>query len=310
MQTQTTETPALTLDSADLSISDYRALREGREVPKAIVEADSAAEAANADAETAVAAESTETTNEEPKEDPKPKKGERVSGRISELTAQIRDLKSQLAAKGGAVEAPKIEPKAAVETPTIPPDPNDPEPVAEKFDNYVEWQKAWNRWDRRQENRANEAARVAADRQTAAAAKASTWQEQVTKASEEIADFAEVAQNPDLPVTAAMGEAILTSEIGTKILYHLGQNPAEAARIAKLSDVAQVREIGKLEATLAKASAEETPTAPQVKKTPVSKAPAPLKPVAGGASSANPAKNFDSMSQAEYRALREAGKIR
>lgn len=312
-QTITPQTPALTLDSADLSQADYRALREGREVPKP-VEVEPSSPAADAatltPAETAVEDGTEPNSEETPKQEPKPK-GDKLAGRFSELTAQIRELKTQLAAKSGAVEASKIEVKpAAVETPVIPPDPKDPEPDASKFDNYTDWQKAWMRWDRRQESRAEVVARAAAEQQTAAAAKASTWNEKVTAASAEMADFAEVAQNPDLPVTPVMGEAILDSELGPKILYHLGQNPTEAARIAKLSPVAQVREITKLEAMLSPETAKPADEKPQTKSTTVSKAPAPIRPVAGGASASNPVKSIDSMSQAEYRAYRESGRIR
>lgn len=316
----TTEvTPTITPESTELSLADYRAMREGREVPKAIVDTtSSAADAANADAETA--AELTESADPNSKEETtsqdentKPPKKDKIAGRFSELTQKIKSLESQLAAKAGTGQSEKTESKPA-DVPTLPPDPNDPEPDASRFTDYVEWQKAWNRWDRRQDTRQEKAAAAAAEQQNAAKAKAQTWQTRVSEATAELADFAAVAQNPDLSVTQAMAEAITESEIGPSILYHLGKNPAEAARIAKLSPVSQVREIGKLEKALEPAAAadedEDAPVAPPVKKPTVSKAPAPHKPLGGGASSTNPAKQIDSMTQAEYRAYRESGKLR
>lgn len=82
-------------------------------------------------------------------------------------------------------------------------------------------------------------------------------------------DFEMVAYNPELPVTEAMAKAIQASEVGPDVLYHLGTNPKEAARISRLDPILQAREIGKIEAQL--------DTAAPVKKT--SNAPAPIAPV-------------------------------
>jgi len=89
-------------------------------------------------------------------------------------------------------------------------------------------------------------------------------------------DFEQVAYNPDLPITDEMAEVIKDSALGPDVAYHLGKNPAEARRIARLTPLAQARELGKIEATLA--------SNPPVKK--VSSAPDPIKPV--GSRSSNP----------------------
>jgi len=89
-------------------------------------------------------------------------------------------------------------------------------------------------------------------------------------------DFEQVAYNPKLPITDVMAQAIQGSDIGPDIAYHLGSNPKEAARIAKLSPVLQAKEIGKIEVNLT--------TNPSVKKT--SSAPAPIAPISARTSSA------------------------
>lgn len=309
-----TETPTITPDSAELSLADYRALREGREVPKAIVDTtSSAADAANADAETAVATDATETNSkEETSTDSKPAKSDKLNARFSELTSKIRTLESQLAAKSGAVRT-DATPEPKVETPAAA--AADPEPAADKFTDYVEWQKSWMKWQMRQEAREVKAAAAVAEQQNAAKVKAETWQSRVASATAELADFAAVAQNPDLPITQVMAEAITDTEAGPRILYHLGKHPELAAKIAKLSPVAAIREIGKIEAAITAAdvaadSEDSELEAPSTKKPVVSKAPAPHKPLGGSASSTNPAKQIESMTQAEYRAYRESGKLR
>jgi len=115
-----------------------------------------------------------------------------------------------------------------------------------------------------------------AARQQAAIVEA--YQELEETARDKYADFQQVAYNPNLPVTDVMAQTIQASEIGPDVIYWLGSNPKEAARISQLSPILQAREIGKIEAKLT--------SDPPVRKT--SSAPAPIAPVAarttGGAS--------------------------
>lgn len=104
---------------------------------------------------------------------------------------------------------------------------------------------------------------------------------QMDKARESIADFDEVMDAAsEAPVTQTMRAAIMESEVGALLTYHLAKNPAEAQRISRLSPVAQFKAIGAIEATL------QRKPEPQV-----SKAPAPIKPLSGGSGGvADPAK--------------------
>ena len=95
------------------------------------------------------------------------------------------------------------------------------------------------------------------------------YQERLDEAKEKYPDFEQVAYNPSLPITDAMAETIRASEIGPELAYHLGSNPKEAERIAKLSPFLQAKEIGRIEAKLA--------AEPPVKKT--TSAPDPIRPV-------------------------------
>lgn len=126
---------------------------------------------------------------------------------------------------------------------------------------------------------------------TQLAAEAFSYRE--TEARERFADYDTVTRNPNVAITPDMASLIRDSEHGPDIAYHLGKNPAEAARIASLSPIRQAAELGKLEVALA---------APK----PSRKVPAaPVQPVsaiaAGG--SKDPAK----MSMSEYAAWRKAG---
>lgn len=80
-----------------------------------------------------------------------------------------------------------------------------------------------------------------------------TIQTKVDEAVKKFPDFIDVVTSPELPGlqgTPAFG-AILESDMGAEVMYHLGQNPLKAHQIVSLSPLGQVREIGKIEAALA-----------------------------------------------------------
>lgn len=131
-----------------------------------------------------------------------------------------------------------------------------------------------------------------------------SYQDKVEAAQEKYADFDQVAQNPNLPVTQIMAEAITNSDIGPDILYHLGMNPKEAARISALSPVLQAKEIGRVEAKLAES--------PPTKKT--SNAPPPITPVTpkGGTPSYDTTdpRSIKAMSTSEWIAAERARQVK
>jgi len=138
-------------------------------------------------------------------------------------------------------------------------------------------------------NRLNEQSSQARQQQ-AQAEHESRLRENISKASSKYDDFEDVVSNPELQVTLAMRDAIGESDIGGDIAYHLGTNVHEAARIAQLSPVAQVRAILDLESKL-KAPKKVTTDAPD-----------PIIP-SGGAAKVN--KSPSDMTDAEFAAWRK-----
>jgi hypothetical protein len=57
----------------------------------------------------------------------------------------------------------------------------------------------------------------------------------------------EAVEDGLIPVKGPLYEAIMDSDMGEKLVYHLAKHPAEAERINKLGPLAQIRELGKLE---------------------------------------------------------------
>lgn len=104
-----------------------------------------------------------------------------------------------------------------------------------------------------------------------------TFQERAEQARDKYPDFDKVVGNDDLIIGEPSAQAILESKIGPEIAYHLGKNPQESERIARLSPLAQAREIGKIEAKL-------EANLPQGKKA-VTSAPEPITPIGTRATS-------------------------
>lgn len=80
----------------------------------------------------------------------------------------------------------------------------------------------------------------------------------VTKGQEKYADFDTVVNNGLAPfLTGELRQAMLLSDKAEDVAYHLGKNPAEAARIARLHPLLMSREIALVESKLNPTSQEE-----------------------------------------------------
>lgn len=81
-----------------------------------------------------------------------------------------------------------------------------------------------------------------------------TFAERVRAATAKYDDYQEVvvdgANRRAWPCTPDMADAIRTSEAGPDVAYHLAKNPEDARRIAALTPIAQIRELGRLEERL------------------------------------------------------------
>ena len=135
-----------------------------------------------------------------------------------------------------------------------------------------------------------------------------SWAQKVQEAKAELPDFDDLVASSDVVVNNAVRDAILESDVGPKILYHLAENNDLAKKIASLSPNAALREIGKLEARF-EVNPETKQTAPVVR----SKAPAPIQPIRGGQGKADVPISADGEFHGSYqawKAARKSGKIR
>ena len=135
-----------------------------------------------------------------------------------------------------------------------------------------------------------------------------SWAQKVQDAKAELPDFDDLVAASDVVVNNAVRDAILESDVGPRILYHLAENNDLAKKIASLSPNAALREIGKLEARF-EVKPETKQTAPVVR----SKAPAPIQPIRGGQGQPDIPMSANGEWHGSYQAwklARKAGKIR
>ena len=136
-----------------------------------------------------------------------------------------------------------------------------------------------------------------------------SWETRLKATKAEIPDFAEMVESSTVTVSDPIRDAILESDIGPRILYHLAENEDFALKLNEMPLITAIREIGKLEARLEKPAE----SAQSVQSVTRSKAPAPISPIRGAASGSDfkvDSKGEFHGSYQNWKAARQAGKIR
>lgn len=187
----------------------------------------------------------------------------------------------------------------------------DAKPQASQFADAFEYAEALAEWSAEQallnRDKQESERKAQADREKVV----STWKQRLEAAKTDLPDYDEMIASSDVAVSNEVRDAILDSDVGPKILYHLASNPEIAASLAAKSVPAALREIGKLEAKFSTPEAKPTETAKPAPKP--SGAPAPINPLKGANASADAPITSDGVyhgTYAQWKADRKAGKIR
>jgi hypothetical protein len=215
--------------------------------------------------------------------------------RRGEAERRAAQLEAELAAARG---------KPAAQQPAEPvADPSDPEPTVDQFETYEKYVKAQARWEARQEVKAATAA-IAAREQGRAIVSAQDRAYASLKAAHADADDVLGA------FTAAGGQySPLVSEFiighpeGHEVAYALAKDPELNARLSSIGHPAIVAlELGRVLARIEAAAVTPEPVKPAPV---VTKAPAPVTTVGGGAGSVGSADPASMNSIAEWRKVRD-----
>jgi hypothetical protein len=206
---------------------------------------------------------------EQDDEDEAPLKGRRLQKRFSQLTTEIRDLRAELAKRQSGDASPGQQQKEPQQVEQN--DGGKPDPL--KYQTQEEYLEALTDWKVDQREQLREMQRVQQERSTA-------YNDRVTelKKKPEYADwdavFSAVKAN-DIPLSPPFAEALTSDPNAAEVSYWLAKNLKQAKRIMSLPPAQGIRELGKISAKF---------DAPAAQKPPVSKAPAPARPVAAAKS--------------------------
>jgi hypothetical protein len=237
--------------------------------------------------------------------------------RANSLQAEIDRLKAAQAAQAasvasalvddeeqeGAAEEPQKTEDASSESPAAEAKTATGKPNQEDFETYDEFQEAlvdWKVSERLDKREAQDRERIERDRaQRTQEELVATHTARIDAFRADHSDFdAVIDKGKNLPLTRPMQDAIVNSETGPALMYHLCQHPEECDRIAAMHPLMAVKEMGKLEAQM-----ETAPTGPVSSAESVTKAPRPIKPVGGGATASTIPP--DQMSYQEFKRFRE-----
>jgi len=243
-----------------------------------------------------------EATDTEKKQNPKLEK------RFSELTKQREIARQEAAREREAREALEARLRALEQqaNPQQARESNE-KPTPAQFSDAFEYAEALAEWSAEQAivNLKREESEKQAQAEREKVIK--SWTAKLEAAKAELPDYEDMVASSDVVVGDHIRDAILESDVGPKILYHLAENPEIAEKLSSLSTASALREIGKLEARFEKVEA------PAAKAVSVSKAPAPIAPLKAKGSALDV--NIDSKGEFHgtfqaWKAARLAGKIR
>ena len=232
-------------------------------------------------------------------EEPKPK----VKMRFDEVTKQ-RDLAKQ-EAEQARIRTQELEQELkAIKSQAVPKEQSrDEKPRPDQFVDAFEYAEALADWSA--ENAVMRARQedVEKMKQAERAKVIDTWNKKLEATKSELPDFDDMVTSSDVVVSDQVRDAILESDVGPRILYHLAENQDLAEKISKSSLSSALREIGKLEARFEK-------TEPVKSVAQKSKAPAPISPIKAGTSEQAIITDTDKMTYSQYKAMRQAKRIR
>jgi len=247
---------------------------------------------------------------EEKKQNPKLEK------RFSELTKQREEARKEAAKEREARESLESRIKELEGRAEPKPVEENVKPSPSQFNDAFEYAEALAEWSAENALLNRDKAEAERKEQEQRQSVIKSWNERLVNVKADLPDYDEmIASASDITVNDAIRDAMLESEQGPRILYHLAENPELAEKLNTLSTVSALREIGKLEA---KFEASETPkdaktdaeTKPSIAR---SKAPAPISPIKTSSAVADVGVGSDGEFHGTYQQWREsrkAGKIR
>ena len=182
----------------------------------------------------------------------KPRRGKSAESRINEKHRLLKEAERERDFyKGLATQTAHPSPLEGA----------DVEPELDQFDDYGDFVKALAKYEVRREQAASVSSRENIIREA-------QWESRVEAVRASHADYETVVGSSEQPIAGHVYDALMDSERGPEMAYHMATHPEIAERLNKLSPIKAALELGRLETSLA------APTA-----RPASKAPPPTTPL-------------------------------
>ena len=244
----------------------------------------------------------------EPKSEDEAKTGKqnpKLEKRFSEITKQREAARAEAQREREAREALETR-LAELERRNQPQrvESLDEEPKPEQFNDAFEYARALAEYSAEQALKNRDRVELEKKYQAEQEKLIQVWNDRLETTKKELPDYADMIESSDVMVSDQVRDALLESEAGPRILYHLAENPDYAEKLSKMTVISALREIGKLEAKF-----EKTETKPVVR----SKAPAPINPLKStGGSMETPIGSDGEFhgTYSQWREARKAGRIR
>ena len=238
------------------------------------------------------------TGTEEKKQNPKLEK------RFSELTKQRKEAEAR------AEEAEKR--LAAIEGKQAQPAQTQPEsvqkPTPDNYKDAFEYAEALSQWSAEQALLKREQEVKQKEFEAQKQKVIQTWQQKLEATIAELPDYEDMVASSNVKVNDTVRDAILESDVGPRILYELASDDDIAEKLSTMSTASALKLIGKLEAKFEKT--EEPVKAEKKTVAAKSKAPEPIRPLRSTGGVADVGMDGNDMSYQQWKAARQAGKIR
>jgi len=238
------------------------------------------------------------TGTEEKKQNPKLEK------RFSELTKQRKEAEAraeEAERRLAAIEGKQAQPAQAQPESTQKPTPDNYRDAFEYAEALSQWSAEQALLKREQEVKQKE---FEVQKQKVI----QTWQQKLEATIAELPDYEDMVASSNVKVNDTVRDAILESDVGPRILYELASDDDIAEKLSTMSTASALKLIGKLEAKFEKT--EEPVKAEKKTVAAKSKAPEPIRPLRSTGGVAEVSMDGNDMSYQQWKAARQAGKIR
>ena len=253
----------------------------------------------------------TEESTSEPKAEDEAEEAEKPKDKLEKRFSKVTKRAQEAEAKAEQLESRLRELEARANPQPIAQTANvDDKPQASQFNDAFEYAEALAEWSAEKALRDRDIAESQRKADEERNKVIENWNQKVAKAKSSMPDFDEIVASSTTVVSDAVRDAIIESDVGAQILYHLASDDEYAESLSKMPAIKALKEIGRLEARF------EAEDKPEVKARTVtqSKAPAPISPLKGG-KSAGADVLVDTNgefygSYAQWKAARKANRIR